>query len=163
MGTHTIVVALDAIEQAKLDAGELVLPEHPDSHSWHIRCDNPAHCTGYSECSRMHICKHGHEVPAGHPDEHGSPDGPCPGYPNELGHPNCWEGDDEFQFHGEWHTYRWGWGWTVPFIGCIVSENWDGDLLDVAGGVYALPLGEHPVDEEWYDDTGVSLTLDAAA
>jgi hypothetical protein len=160
MGTHTMVVTLDAIEQAKLDAGELVLPEHPDSHTWHIRCDDPAHCTGYSECIRMHICKHGHDAVHGFDED--SDDGPCPGH-DDPEKPNCFAGEEEYQFHGEWHTYRWGWGWTVPFIGCIVSENWDGDLLDVAGGVSALPLGEHPVDEEWYDDTGVSLTLDAAA
>ena len=151
MGTHTLVLTLDSTEQAKLDAGEYVFPEHPESRNWHIRCDDPSRCIGWNECRRQHICKHGHDILY---DEL-SPDGPCPGHEH-----NCVGEDDEETFHGEDHTHRWGWGWTVPFIGCVVAENWDGDL---PCGIDSMPIGEYPVDEDWYDDTSVSLTLADAA
>lgn len=152
MSTHTLSVELDSIEQERLDAGEYVFPEHPDSRGWHIRCDSPQHCNGWLECTRQHICKHGHEIV----HDELSIDGPCPGIDDD----NCIASDEEeAEFHGEWHTYRWGWGWTVPFRGCVVAENWDGDLPH---GIDSLPIGEHPVEEDWYDDTSVALDLVAA-
>lgn len=157
MSSHTLILTLDSIEQAKLDAGEFVFPEHEDGRAWRIRCDDPAHCDGYIECHRQHICPHGHDACNGF-DEN-SEDGPCPGHADDD-LPNCFSGDEEFTFHGQAHTYRWGWGWTVPFIGCVVAENWDGEL---DRSIYTLPIGEYPVDEDWYDDSGVTLTLTAAA
>lgn len=148
MSTHTLVITLDKVEQARLDAGELVYPEHPDSHDWHVQCDDPPRCHGWSECSRMHICKHGHEIV----HDELSIDGSCPG----VDYGNCID-QEEAQFHGEWHTWRWGWGWTVPFHGCVVAECWDGELGDTS--VYELPIGQHPVDDDWYDESCVSLEL----
>lgn len=155
---HTLVIELDSIEQAKLDAGEFVFPEHTDSRDWHIRCDDPKNCIGWQECLRDHTCPHG--IEASHGFDEDSHDGNCPGH-DDPQRPNCFAGEEVFTFHGIDHTWRWGWGWTVPYIGCIVATNFDGDVYP--HGIDAIPIGEHPVDEDWYDESDVSLTLASAA
>lgn len=152
MSTHILVIDLDSIEQAKLDAGEYVLPEHPDSHHHWIKCIDPAHCNGWMECFRLHICPHGHDAHAGFDEP--CDDGACPGHDPDSDLPNCFSGDDEFTFHGEHHTWRYGYGWTVKWPGCVVADNdWDVDVrLD------RLPRGEYEVQDDW-DDTSCYLIL----
>lgn len=156
MSQHILVIDLDSIEQAKLDAGEYVFPEHIDSRTYSIQCPDPKHCVGWMECNRRHICKHGHS--AGDGFDENSEDGPCPGHDDDD-LPNCFSGDEEFQFHGEWHTYRYGWGWTVRWPGCVVADA-DWDYGDVDGD--RLPRGEYEVNDDW-DDTSCSLELVDAA
>lgn len=147
MAHHTLVIHLDSIEQAKLDAGQLVFPEHPDSRTWTLQCPGGDSCIGWTECRRLHICKHGHEILY----DDLSFDGPCPGFDDE----NCIDTDDEQEFHGETHTYRWGSGWTVPYVGCVASECCGGppDQIDT------LPIGEYAVEPDWWDDSACVLDL----
>lgn len=148
MTGHTLVIELDSVERAKLAAGVFVFPEHVDSRICRIRCDEPQHCMGWQECRRLHICQHGHEIVF---DEL-SPDGPCPGMDDD----NCAGRDEGETFHGQAHTHHWGWGWTVPYVGCIVAANWCGELTP---DIDTLPIGEHPVEADWWDDTECSLDV----
>lgn len=145
---HLLIIRLDRIEQAKLDAGEFVFPEHLDSRDYVIHCVDPSTCVGWMDCHRQHICQHGHEIV----HDELSPDGPCPGVVDDNCIPYY---DDEAQFHGEWHTHRWGYGWTVRWPGCVVGDaDWDYGDVDAD----RLPIGEYGVNDDW-DDTWVTLAL----
>lgn len=160
---HVLVIELDRIEQAKLDAGEYVLPEHPDSRAWRLICPGGDDCVGWTECREDHICEHGCNARDGF--EENDPDGKeCPGFRKKLpelaiiGYPdewslNCWEGKEEFEFHGVAHTYRHGWGWTMPFKGCIVAEI----ATDPPDGWNDRSRGEYRVDEDWFDEDACYL------
>lgn len=131
MSRHVLVVSLDRAAQARLDAGELVLPEHIDHHEYAIVCPPGNGCSGWEQC----------------------------GEPHEGGDEDKWrrpEGDDEREFHGVNHTWRYGHGWTVPFTtGCIVTYNGDYELPN---DYDELPIGEYDVDDDW-DDTSCNLIL----
>ena len=65
--------------------------------------------------------------------------------------------DDEIEIHGVIHTWRYGWGWTVEFPGCVVAANdavheYAEEILQEYGP------GAYLVDDDWDDS---SLTLDA--
>jgi len=142
MRGHELVIELDKATQRKLDEGYLVFPEHVDERDYRIECLDVEQCGGWQECLRQHLCKHG--FPIEYDDL--SIEGACPGMVDR----NCIGEDDEEIFHGEHHTYRWGWRWTVEFKGCIVNEvNWDYD--DVNGD--SLPRGRYGIDDDWDDDS----------
>lgn len=131
MSRHVLVVSLDSAEQARLDAGELVLPEHIEHHEYGIVCPSGNGCSGWEQCGEPHD--------GGDEDKWRSP-----------------EGDDEREFHGVKHTWRYGHGWTVPFTkGCIVTYNGHYELPDDHD---ELPIGEYEVVDDW-DDTSCYLIL----
>lgn len=106
-----------------------------------IECLVPERCGGWQECGETH------EV-----DGLNAADGP-------------WEGDDgapwfeqeEFVFHGVEHEWRYGYGWTVPFEGCVVAAN-----DSVYENAHEIGCGHGPgrylVDDDW-DDTCCILHL----
>ncbi len=98
----------------------------------------PIGCNGWSECNKAH------EVPG----YDGVNDGPWDSYEDAP-----WYDQEEFEFHGVVHTWSGnGYGWTVPYNGCVVAGN---DWSDP----YGVPdrPGKWLVDDDW-DDTTVSLT-----
>lgn len=135
MSRHILAIKLDPIEQARLDSGELVFPEHVDSHDHDIVCPEGNGCSGWVGCSEPHLV-----------DGKSADDGP---YDCDESAP-YW-GKDEFEFHGVLHTWRSGYGWTMPFTGkCIV--NWVG-RYDLPTGYEDLPIGEHEVEDDWGDES----------
>lgn len=151
MSRHILVVSLDSREQERLDAGELVLPEHIESHDHSVICPDGNGCSGWIECGDPHEVE-GESAACGPyscncDDENArdclSGDSPPP-----------WYDEEEFEFHGVMHTWRSGFGWTVPYTGCIVNF---GDY-ELPHGYEQLSLGEHKVDDDW-DDEWCNLTL----
>ncbi len=152
MSTHLLVITLDRIEQAKLDAGEFVFPEHVDSRDYGTKCLVENGCGGWIECREPH------EVD-GKKADCGPYDCDCPdGQPSCLSETEAdyapWCDREEFEFHGVVHTWRYGYGWTVPYKGCIVA--W-GDY-ELPGCYEDLPRGEYQVEDDW-EDTGCYLQL----
>lgn len=149
MSRHILAITLDRQEQARLDAGELIFPEHIDSHVHDIECPAGNGCSGWIECREPHEVN-GASASCG-PYECDCPDGApsCLGEPGED--PAPWYDREEFKFHGVLHTWRYGHGWTVPFTGgCIVVHNGFYDLPDEYD---SLPIGEHPVEDDWDDES----------
>jgi hypothetical protein len=128
--------------------------EYPDYDST-IDCLNPNLCGGYQECTEKH------EV-----DGVSASDGPwdceCPGDHGTEGNEGVhypWCDEDEFEFHGILHTYRYGWNWTVPYRGCVVAS------ADVSDDVYDIARtkgpGTYPVDDDWSDESCILNVIEA--
>lgn len=157
MSRHILAIRLDDREQKRLDAGELIFPEHIDSHDHSVMCPSDNGCSGWLKCHEPHEVD-GKSAKCGPydcscPDEQPS----CLGdEPDEGDRPRPpWHDEEDFEFHGVMHTWRYGHGWTVPFTGhCIVAWA-DYELPD---DYEQLPLGEYNVDDDW-EDTSCYLTL----
>lgn len=113
-------------------------PDAPTEYRWGIACTNPDQCKGWQECDKAH------EV-----DGSSAADGP---YDAEEDAP--WDGLDEFEFHGELHTWVDGYGWTVPYVGCVVQGN----NVECPDELYPLRPGAWIVEDDW-DDTDCYLTV----
>lgn len=141
MTEHLIDIRPDTDYLARLNANRAKRGLPPtelaaDDLAASITCLHPDRCTGWIECS-------GQEHPAG------SEDGP---YDCEEDAP--WEGADEFEFHGELHTWRDSYGWTVPYVGCVVQ----GADYEIPDELRPLRIGRWIVEDEW-DETDVYLTV----
>lgn len=101
---------------------------------WRVECSDSAKCNAWEECNTPH------EV-----EGLSAADGPyeCP---EEM----PWFDEPEFEFHGELHTWRQGWGWTVEFAGCSVGEFRDAELPDDLPQPVAP--GRYTIDVDWDDD-----------
>lgn len=104
----------------------LTVTGEPGDFKYVIECVDPPTCHGWEECPKDHIV-----------------DGKNAGYgPYESDDEDPWDGMDEFEFHGELHT--WHSGWTVPFQGCIVASSYTCDdsvhdiLCDNGPGTYKV-------------------------
>lgn len=104
-----------------------------------VVCLDPPSCGGWQECLDPH------EV-----DGVSAAEGP---YDSPEDAPWCDE--EEFTFHGVLHEWRYGYGWTVPFPGCVVAAN-----DHVCDSAYDIGRrhgeGTYVVDDEW-DDTYCTL------
>lgn len=107
---------------------------------WSLTCQAPNLCGGWWECSETH------EV-----DGLSASDGP---YACETSAPWCDE--DEFEFHGVTHTWRYGWGWTVPYEGCVVQTADIGDGVDDIAREHGE--GTYEVDDDW-DETSCYIAF----
>lgn len=122
----------------------LTVTKHADWHPddpywvWDVACATPDLCGGWWECLNPH------EV-----DGVSAADGP---YDGDETLPWCDE--DEFEFHGVLHTWRYGHGWTVPYDGCVVQTADLGD--DVCEIAREHGPGSYVVDDDW-DDTDCRL------
>lgn len=114
--------------------GEDWFPDQPD---WNgaVVCLVPALCGGWQTCGHDE-CRVGSPYDA---DNGAEP----------------WYEQEEWEFHGELHTYRYGHDWTVPFPGCVVTES---DAVFQAAYDIGQQHGEgtYLVDDEW-DDTSCTL------
>lgn len=63
-------------------------------------------------------------------------------------------GRGEYEFHGVLHEWRAGYGWTVPYPGCVVA----GAVEDLPDGIDTGVDGTYPVEAEW-DDEWCYLTV----
>ena len=111
---------------------------HPDQHDYDfaIECVEPDLCNGWWECREEHGVD-GLDADLGPYDADAPEDAP-------------WYDEDEFEFHGVMHTWRYSAGWTVPFPGCVVAAQ--GCLPDEALNIaHAHGEGRHVVDDEWGD------------
>ena len=126
---HILVIEPDAAYAARF-------PDAPVEYRWSIECQNPARCGGWQECHESHQID-------GEPVN----DGP---WESEESAP--WFEEDYYTFHGVEHEWRYGYGWTVPFDGCVVAEN--AGYTDCP--VEPMRPGRWLVDDEW-DDTYMSL------
>jgi hypothetical protein len=119
-------------------------PDDPD-YRYGIECVAPEKCGGWQECLEPH------EV-----DGKSAADGPW-----SCDSADPWCDEDEFEFHGVVHTWHYGYGWTVPFDGCVVqaSDSGWGDLYEIARD---YGPGRYVVADEW-DDTDCYLTYVAVA
>lgn len=124
------------------------------SDDWHedqpyfdysIECLAPEKCGGWQECVEPH------EV-----DGNSAADGP---WGSDESAP--WFEEDYYVFHDVEHEWRYGYGWTVPFEGCVVAAN--DSAYDYAHdiGVEHGP-GRYVVDDEW-DDCSVALLFAGVA
>lgn len=161
---HLLRVTIPQEVQQQADAGWCVFPEHTDQHEYEIVCPaSPCPDGGWMECSQEHICEHGCDAREGF--EENDPDGKeCPGFKKKLpglpGEPdeyslNCWDGEEDFEFHGVEHTYRYGHGWTVPFEGCIVIEL----AYELPEGFDEVPIGDHAIETDWIGEESVYLEV----
>lgn len=115
-------------------------PEDPD-FDYSVTCQAPDLCGGWEECLDPH------EV-----DGVSAADGPW-----DSDETDPWFEEEEFDFHGVTHEWRYGYGWTVPFKGCVVAAN-DG-VCDAADDIgRSRGPGTYPVDDDW-DDTSCYLTV----
>lgn len=128
MTTHVLVITPDT-EYAKR------FPDADPEVQWRVECSDPAACSGWRECGEPH------EV-GGVSAADGPWDPPSDDVP--------WVDEDEFEFHGEDHTWRGGWGWTVEYAGCPVDAFGDIELPDDLP--QPITPGRYTIDVEW-DDT----------
>lgn len=148
---------LPTVEKDAAKRGHLLtVTKHADWHEdepyWDgsITCQAPSLCNGWWECGEPH------EV-----DGVSAADGPydseCPGEhgvsTDRAGH-LPWCDEDEFEFHGVLHTWRYGNGWTVPYDGCVVQTADIAEYVDDIAREHGE--GTFVVDDEW-DDTSVYL------
>ena len=135
MSRHILVVEVDT------DYAER-FPAAPPSHRWRIECPEGNGCAGFEECAELH--------PEGADDgPYGSEDAP-------------WFDQDEYVFHGVLHTWHGcGYGWTVPYKGCVVqgSDVEPPDDLYLSSPDRELPLGRWVVEDDWEDYESVYLRL----
>lgn len=139
MSRHVLVVAVDTAYTERF-------PDLPPVHTWRLECPDGNGCSGFVECDEPHGA-----------DGMDAVDGPWDAVEDAP-----WDGCDEYDFHGQTHTWYDGHGWTVPYPGCVVQgAGCDApDALgepDPAGG-RRLPLGRWAVEDEW-DDTECILLL----
>lgn len=116
-----------------------------DGEGFTIECLAGNGCNGWIECREPHT--------VGKLDATEGPYDCDPDMP--------WSDEEEWEFHGVLHEWRWGYGWTVPYPGCVVAaQGCDApdDLWEVVDGEHRLKPGRWLVDDDW-DDTDCYLTL----
>jgi len=109
-----------------------------------IECMSPGECVGWTECLEPHVID---GASAGGPYEcSGCDDGSTAHVP--------WCDSEEFEFHGEMHTWQSWYGWCIPFVGCIVAES---NYYESAWGIATEHgPGVYVVDTDW-DDGDLTL------
>lgn len=127
---HVLVISMPPGEP-----GEAIFPEWPDDRDYDVACTDRQRCKGWLECLEPHDV-----------------DGRAAGSPYIGDVADPWWGADEFEFHGVTHTWREGYGWTVPHPGCPAEENG----AEPPYGAHLLPIGRYEVDDQW-DDTSCYL------
>lgn len=145
MSRHILVVTRDPSLDDAGDHEKCVYPEHPDDRDYSIECLPGNGCRGWESCP------HPHEV-----NGRSAADGPILD-DAVLGADGRapWHGKQDYEFHGQMHTWRDGYGWTVEYTACIVNYNSSYDLPPEAED---LPIGRYEVDDDW-DDTCCYLYL----
>lgn len=109
-----------------------------DREGFTIECADPAHCAGWIECTGDHT-----------------------GYDPEDEESPAFDEWEDVEIHGVFHDWRRGYGWTVPYPGCVVAAEAveaPDELWERVDGDYLLKPGRWVVDDDW-DDTSCYLTV----
>ena len=128
-----------------------ILHVSPDGDGFEIECVAPDTCNGWIECGEPHAV-----------------DGIDANYgPYGCDESAPWFDEDEWEFHGKLHTWRHGYGWTLPYPGCVVAGSGGVEAPDdlweeTVDGEHRLKPGRWLVDDDW-DDTDCYLALVGAA
>lgn len=127
MSRHILVVTPDEEYAARF-------PDARPYTRYRYECTVPGGCGGWEEC-----CD-----PAGHegfdPEDETSP---------------AYDQHEDVEIHGVLHEWRWGYEWTVPFVGCVVKEGgYDPpeELYQRGEDGWELPVGRWVVEDEWHDE-----------
>lgn len=132
----------------------IVITKSPDWHEddpcWdgEIVCVTPETCEGWQECLEDHGGADPGECPGEHPDDRDAP----------RSEHVPWCDEYEFEFHGVVHTWQYGYGWTVPYQGCVVigSDEWSDGVSEAADEIgHAHGEGTYEVDVDWWDESPV--------
>ena len=126
MSTHYAVVTVDEAYAARF-------PTFPTEYVTRIECSDPAACPGWEECR-------GGDHAGFDPDDEESA---------------AYDQYEDVEIHGVLHEWKWGYGWTVPFAGCPVAANFDGDIYELPT---PLRPGKWRLEDEW-DGEDVYLTV----
>ncbi|WP_087005977.1 hypothetical protein [Gulosibacter sp. 10] len=122
--------------------------DRSNAYTYSVECTVSGGCGGWQECGKPH------EVD-GVDASDGPWETPCScAYVEADHHSIPWCGEEEFEFHGVLHEWRWGYGWTVPYTGCIIRD-YPPELPD---GIDTERDGRWLVDDDW-DDTDCYLVL----
>lgn len=124
MDWHTLTITLDG-PPTRYESRWGSHVEIPMRYS--ITC-YPGGCNGWQECWEDHT---GFD-----PDDEASP-----AFDAISG--------DEIEIHGVPHEWRDGWGWTVPYPGCVLAAQDLGDYAEDIGLEYGP--GAYLVDDDWDD------------
>ncbi|CCW14633.1 hypothetical protein [Rhodococcus aetherivorans] len=125
----------------------------PSEFTYTLECPGAPHCTGFSECHEKHV-QDGIDADEVTPYDGETDDGEAP----------PWDGADEWTFHGVAHTYRYGYGWTVPYTGCVLREydlEFDDALLDQPPGRYSISVYWEDPESPMIDDVQSEVIADA--
>lgn len=104
-----------------------------------MQCITPSGCDGWTECT----------------EEHPFPDDEA----REMA-----EDDGHHAFHGVEHQYRYGYGWTVPYDGCVLagSSEWSDGVSEAASHIgEQYGEGRHAVADDWSDNLPYVERIDA--
>ena len=105
-------------------------PSAPTEYRWRIECASVEKCGGWQEC------RESHEV-LGMPTNEG---------PWESSEDAPWYDQDFFTFHGVEHEWHDGYGWTVPFEGCVVAATAEDQPIS------PMRPGRWVVNDDWSDE-----------
>jgi hypothetical protein len=122
-----------------------ILEVTPDGEGFSVECLVGNGCSGWLECGEPHT--------VGNAD---ASDGPF-----DCDEDAPWYDEDEWEFHGIIHTWHYGFGWTVPYPGCVVAGSAvdpPDDLWQTVGGEHRLNPGRWLVDDDW-DESECYLSL----
>lgn len=110
-------------------------PGRPD-YTFTLECPGPPQCVGFTECQEKH------EV-----DGRDAAEGPY-----DCAEDDPWLHEEEFTFHGVLHTWQDGYGWTVPFEGCVVRPHpyFPDEARDV---LFEQMPGRYVVAVDWDEDS----------
>lgn len=120
-------------------------PEDPSEYTYTLECPGAPHCTGFSECDKPHV-HNGIDADEVTPED---------GVVDDHGGVPPWDGIYEWTFHGVLHTYHYGYGWTVPYTGCVLREydlEFDDALLDQPPGRYLISVYWEDPESPMIDD-----------
>lgn len=119
---------------------------HPDSPNgsgfvYTVECPGRPSCDGFIECDEKH------EI-----DGVNAYEGP---WDCDEGVP--WAELEVFEFHGVPHTWHDGYGWSVPYVGCVVRAH--PYLAEIADDLLCeSPPGRYPVRDHWgYEEMELTL------
>lgn len=98
-------------------------------YDWTIECHNIDLCGGWIECREYH--------------------GDADGGPWECGQDDPWAEQEEYEFHGVTHTWRYEHDWTVPYHGCVPQIAGDDSAREIA---YHKGEGSWLIGDDWDDD-----------
>lgn len=126
MSEHYIEITRDTVGLGRLGKYRSITDKDvKDYYAARLICTDPSTCPGWIECDKDHT---GYD-----PDDETSV---------------VFDEYEDVLIHGEYHNWRYGYGWVVDFPGCPVTGNdWE-----VPDEIDTKRDGKYLVDVEWEDE-----------